>query len=435
MKRLIIMAMLALSAISINAQTWSGENLNIRKQIKLKGKTILKFESDYSLVSDYSLFTAQAVADYVAANSTTGPQGVQGEQGPQGIQGIQGLTGATGVTGPQGFPGINGASGLQGPPGPPGSTGATGATGPQGPIGLTNPASVISTGTLNYLPKFSPNSTSISNSKIFDDGSRLGIGTALPLNKIHIKDTSVFLDSDSLELTRPEGHRVGRCGSMAINLIPPSGVLSFGLKIDYEKRFSNGLDNFDVTNFNPSFTIVHPSRPTSGLVVERKNLNTIPDTSRLRITPIGGYGGEYGEGIVLKLKIFKSASCVPFLFDSYLKDTYTNTITPISKTDTTLYSFSMNSDPLSKGERFQIIYTKENLIYPKIILNPELQRGQFAEVLSLNGNLVQKVKLNQRLTTAQKLALTGVDLYEGVEVYDMDLHKKSYYDGTNWINY
>ncbi len=55
-----------------------------------------------------------------------------GPEGPQGEQGIQGLKGDTGDTGPQG---PTGATGPQGEKGDKGDTGETGATGPEGPPG------------------------------------------------------------------------------------------------------------------------------------------------------------------------------------------------------------------------------------------------------------------------------------------------------------
>lgn len=41
--------------------------------------------------------------------------------------------------------------------------------------------------------------------------------------------------------------------------------------------------------------------------------------------------------------------------------------------------------------------------------------------------------LGPRMTTTQKLAISSPS--EGLEVYDLTLHKKSYYNGTVWINY
>jgi hypothetical protein len=50
---------------------------------------------------------------------------------------------------------------------------------------LTNP--VTGTGTLNYIPKFTATGSTIGNSQIFDNGTNIGIGTALPLVKLHME--------------------------------------------------------------------------------------------------------------------------------------------------------------------------------------------------------------------------------------------------------
>ncbi len=78
----------------------------------------------------------------------------------------------------------NGPQGLQGVTGP---TGDTGAIGPTGPTGATGPAgNATANGTLNYVAKFTPDSTSLGNSQIFDDGSNVGVGTATPRAKFSV---------------------------------------------------------------------------------------------------------------------------------------------------------------------------------------------------------------------------------------------------------
>ena len=152
-----------------------------------------------------------------------GPRGFQGFQGSQGFQGPQGFQGS-GVQGPQGFQGFQGPQGFQGSngtsvvikgavqsvvnlpssgntpgdlyivlddgdgyvwdgaqwdnigqiQGPQGFQGPQGAQGPQGPQG------VISSGTANYVAKFTaPNA--IGNSSIVDDGTTVSIpGVSTP---------------------------------------------------------------------------------------------------------------------------------------------------------------------------------------------------------------------------------------------------------------
>ena len=42
-------------------------------------------------------------------------------------------------------------------------------------------------GTLNYIPKFTPNGTTLGNSIIFDDGTNVGISTTSPTARLHAK--------------------------------------------------------------------------------------------------------------------------------------------------------------------------------------------------------------------------------------------------------
>ena len=126
-----------------------------------------------------------------------GPTGADGAQGPQGLQGPAGPAGADGAQGPQGIQGPQGPQGpagqdgAQGPQGPAGSQGPAGAQGPQGipgaigPQGPAGPAGPVGCSTLNYVVK--SNGTSATCSQIFDNGLRVGINTASPSHRLHVK--------------------------------------------------------------------------------------------------------------------------------------------------------------------------------------------------------------------------------------------------------
>lgn len=47
---------------------------------------------------------------------------------------------------------------------------------------------VSGSGTLNYVPKWTPDGTTIGNSQIFDNGTFVGVGTATPARKLHVVD-------------------------------------------------------------------------------------------------------------------------------------------------------------------------------------------------------------------------------------------------------
>jgi hypothetical protein len=85
-----------------------------------------------------------------------------------------------------GTPGPTGATGPQGPAGATGAQGNTGLQGPTGPTGATGSAANLN-GTLNYVVKFTPNGNSGGNSQIFDNGTKVGIGTTSPIELLHIR--------------------------------------------------------------------------------------------------------------------------------------------------------------------------------------------------------------------------------------------------------
>lgn len=173
------------------------------------------------------------------ATGSTGPAGSTGVTGPTGVAGANGATGATGPTGPAGSGGgatgatgatgptgatgsgggATGPTGPQGVTGPTGNNGVTGAAGPKGDTGATGPAGAGNiSGTLNYVAKFTPDSNTIGNSRIFDNGQFVGIGTAAPAAHLQLKgDTTT-----SLLLTNnisPNGFSISQADSGIVGLI------------------------------------------------------------------------------------------------------------------------------------------------------------------------------------------------------------------------
>ncbi|MFH2141605.1 MAG: hypothetical protein ABIJ97_04225 [Bacteroidota bacterium] len=59
---------------------------------------------------------------------------------------------------------------------------------------LTTANGVVGSGTLNYVPKWTPNGNTLGNSQIFDNGTNVGVGTAAPSQKLHVAGGSVLID-------------------------------------------------------------------------------------------------------------------------------------------------------------------------------------------------------------------------------------------------
>jgi hypothetical protein len=198
MKRLLLLALLAVSTTAF-AQ-WSGATINVTNQIKLRGQAVTNFQTDTFLVSQNKIPTSKAVYDFVVGRTSSGGSGGNTLNPTLNFLPKKGF-GLTLVDSKimdnGNNVGINTAypawtldvAGMTNTLGFRMSGGDAGDVLTNDGSGQANwlppPASISSTGTLNYLPKFSPNSTALVNSKIFDNGTNVGIGTTSPTNVLH----------------------------------------------------------------------------------------------------------------------------------------------------------------------------------------------------------------------------------------------------------
>jgi hypothetical protein len=126
-----------------------------------------------------------------------------------GATGVQGATGPTGFTGATG-PGATGASGLRGTTGPTGPTGFTGAT------GVFN-----STGTAGYVPRWTSTNAQ-GNSQIYDTNINVGIGTAIPNEKLTVNGNisasgKIFANTVGIGTADPGTYKLDVRGSARFN--------------------------------------------------------------------------------------------------------------------------------------------------------------------------------------------------------------------------
>jgi len=240
---------------------------------------VLYSERDTAITNQFGLFTVKlGLGQVVSGNFSSIPWGssspyLKTEMDPAGgfayvnmgesqllsvpyalysANGIPGPTGATGVTGAQGNTGATGATGIQGNTGTTGATGSTGATGAQGNTGTTGPTGATGgaanlSGTLNYVIKFTPNGITGGDSQIFDDGTNVGIGTASPEGKLHIKGTAdttqLIIDANSTQSnTNP-----------LIKLRSSSGTILMHIHSDAPENTFVGLDAGRVNSYGSPF--------------------------------------------------------------------------------------------------------------------------------------------------------------------------------------
>ncbi|HRE37180.1 MAG TPA: hypothetical protein PK092_01965 [Chitinophagaceae bacterium] len=100
---------------------------------------------------------------------------------------------------------------------------------------------VTGSGTLNFVPKWTPNGTNLGNSLLFDDGTRVGIATATPAykldvdattgggNGIRVRHTSSFATVDIIGVGNDQAIRFGKAGSLysGINTLPDGDHINF----------------------------------------------------------------------------------------------------------------------------------------------------------------------------------------------------------------
>jgi hypothetical protein len=187
-----------------------------------------------------------------------------------------GTPGPTGATGPQGIQGIQG---LKGP------TGAAGSTGPTGAPGTAN-----FTGTNGYLVKFT-GTTSGGNSRIYDNGTYIGIGTSSPTLDLEVKNATndAFVGASS---NTGAGFIISR-GNTANN-----ALLSFENKSNQNSWSIGNIGTEDLTvlniesdqGYNP-FTITKTNNVGIGTTTPSARLEVSNGVTGFKVKP-----GIYQEG-------------------------------------------------------------------------------------------------------------------------------------------
>lgn len=190
---------------SMSTINWGQGPFFVKVELDATGGTSFVVMGTSELISvPFALYAANAGAPGpTGAAGPAGPDGADGPVGPTGPgAGATGPTGPSGSAGASGTPGINGTAGITGASGPSGINGVTGPSGTNGVTGATGSTGAANiSGTANYLVKFTAATTG-GNSRIFDNGTKIGIGTAAPLNQLDIRVNTVSI-GDNLGLGNP----------------------------------------------------------------------------------------------------------------------------------------------------------------------------------------------------------------------------------------
>lgn len=179
-------------ARNANGSALASQNIGIKFTI-LDGYpngTLVYMETQTATTNQFGLFSASVgsgtvvVGTFAAIPWNTGHKYLKVEYDPQGGSNytVMGTTELLSV--PYALYAVtssNGPQGLTGPTGETGPIGLTGATGPTGPSGNGTVS-----GSLNYITKITPDTNTLGNSQLYDDGTNVGIGTTTPHVKVSI---------------------------------------------------------------------------------------------------------------------------------------------------------------------------------------------------------------------------------------------------------
>jgi hypothetical protein len=274
------------------------QSVSVRFTIRDISETgpVLYQEKQNPITNQFGLFTALvgdgtvSVGDFATINWSVNPKYMQVEYDPAGgnnylivgssqlvsvayalyaeTAGNAGGGGVTGATGATGAPGVTGATGLNGLNG---NTGATGATGAAGSGNIH--------GTLNYVPKFTPDSASLSNSRIFDGGNYTGINTNTPQAHLHLNGdsaTSLLLTNS----TAVNGFSISQLDSGTLGLVNNENTdLFIGTNANERIRFTkDGLVGIGIAEPTHDLVLVtQTGSPTSLQIVSALTGQTATD--------------------------------------------------------------------------------------------------------------------------------------------------------------
>jgi hypothetical protein len=108
---------------------------------------------------------------------------------------------------------------------------------------------VTGSGTLNYIPKWTPSGIVVGNSQIFDNGTNVGIGTVLPTAKFNVEggnDVTSLFQSNASSVTGYAGrffaNSVNTQSNVGIYVTASNGFQNYAIHADEGNSGFGGLD-------------------------------------------------------------------------------------------------------------------------------------------------------------------------------------------------
>ena len=179
-------------ARNANGSPLANQNIGVKFTILdgFPNGTLVYMETQALTTNQFGLFTAGVGSGTVVVGTfatipwSTGHKYLKVEYDPQGGTNYTAMGTTEMLSVPFALYAVTSSNGPQGLTGPTGETGPIGLTGATGPTGPSGNGTIV--GQLNYIPKITPDTNTLSNSQLYDDGNNVGIGTVTPQAKLSI---------------------------------------------------------------------------------------------------------------------------------------------------------------------------------------------------------------------------------------------------------
>ncbi|MBC7866728.1 MAG: T9SS type A sorting domain-containing protein [Gloeobacteraceae cyanobacterium ES-bin-316] len=183
-------------------------------------------------------------------------------------------------------------------------------------------------------------------------------------------------------------------------------TLMDGNMTNYGAQYSNAIDGNDIwkmSNFGENFGIL---RSTANLVIERRSLISISDTTYFRMWNV--QQRNYRIQVIAE-------NLHTFNLVAFIKDSYLNQEIPLSLNDTSDINFSVNSQPASYAQnRFKLIYRDLNATggaLPVTFTSVQLKRNNNAQV-ALTWAVENEISIEKYVVEYSSDALHFKDIKE-----------------------